>query len=216
MNLNISLIKKIESIINLTTEFDNIFKKFIQSNSEFKIVDTEKILYLTRLYIFIRSEHGSLLILNKKLVDLIKFADTNLSEQLINKLCDVSTFASITQSISNLISNIDHQFKRIAIMYPNYINKNPTNIILFTDTIDKNNKYIKIIEEVKNKNPENIYKVIQVNELLPQKINCGKILNKTISIKVTSTPSIYIINDTIIETNISSIHSADVLSKLIE
>ena len=194
MQLNISLYKKIESILELSSDFDNLFNEIIKIKEpavvKFREVLTErnlmesketefrkdsneqsssilneesiiKIYNLTRIFILIRAEHGSLLILSDRNKEDIKSSSTELSDNLINKLYDLSTFYSIIDNISNLVSNIDFQFKKVAVMFPKYINKNPLSIVLVVDKIDKSNKYIQIIEMVKNSNPENIYKIIE-------------------------------------------------------
>lgn len=244
MNLNKSLITKIDTIVNLTNEFDKLFNSILnfqdmykQNNNEQNNNESnnnepnnnepnnnkpnnneqnkiEQIYALTKNYIFLRSEHGGLLMLLDKLKNNINSVSTELSDELVNKLYDLSTFNSIINNVSELINNIDFQYKKIALKYPKYISRKPITIILFVEKIDPNNNYIKMIEEVKNLNLENIYKVIECGS--NKKIKCNEILGKNISIKLDKVPSIFIINDdNIIEIPIEHVKNVKSLLNLI-
>ena len=204
MNFNKSFIKKINNIIRLSKEFDNNFKTIININNEqINESNIQEIYNATNNYIFLRSEHGGILILLDKLKNDINSSSTELNDELINKLYNLSTFTSIVNDISQLINNIDFQYKKIALKFPKYINKKPLTLVLFIEKIDKENKYIKMIEELKNKNPENIYKVIECTP--DTKIKCKEILGKDINIKIDKLPSLFIINEDNI-TEISNNH----------
>ncbi len=127
INFNNSLIQKIDNIDKISEEFDEIFTHLIkiQDIKDITPEEIEQLYKLTKLYKFIRSEHGSLLILLDKKKDLIKSKSSELTEELVEDLYDLSTFDSIISNISDLVSNIDFEFKRIAIMFPNFINKKP-------------------------------------------------------------------------------------------
>ncbi len=195
INFNNSLIQKIDNIDKISEEFDEIFTHLIkiQDTKNISPKEIEQLYKLTKLFKFIRSEHGSLLILLDKKKDLIKSKSSELTEELVEDLYDLSTFDSIISNISDLVSNIDFEFKRIAIMFPNFINKKPLSVILFIDKIDPKNKYIKIIEEVKSSHPENIYKVFECK--VGSKVNCGMYGNKDLTLSAKNVPSMFLIND---------------------
>ena len=139
---------------------------------------------------------------------------SELSEKLVNDLYDLSTFYSILQNISELVSNIDFEFKRIAIMFPKFMNKKPMTLILFIDDINTKNKHVDLIEEVKKLNPENIYKIFECK--VGQKINCGKVLNKNVNITVENIPSLFLINESNInDMQLDKIENASELSKML-
>ena len=191
MDLNISLIEKINHIINLTDNFDKIFIKINNNEINDKLI--ENIYSLTNFYILIRSEHGGLIILMEKIKEKIINDNSNLTDNLINKLYDLSTFSSIIENISNLVSNIDFQYKKIAIKYPQFITKNIITLALFINKIEKNNKFVKIFEELKTLMPEYIYKIIETDD--NKKINCQDLFKKDIKIKIKKTPELFIINN---------------------
>jgi hypothetical protein len=155
INFNNSLIQKIDNIEKISGEFDEIFSHLIKIKNVQNITpeNIEQLYKLTKLFKFIRSEHGSLLILLDKKKDLLKSKSSELTDELVEELYDLSTFDSIISNVSDLVSNIDFEFKRIAIMFPKFMNKKPLTIILFIDKIDPKNKYIKMIEEVKKVYP---------------------------------------------------------------
>jgi hypothetical protein len=195
INFNNSLIQKIDNIEKISGEFDELFSNLIKIQDVKNITsdNIEQLYKLTKLFKFIRSEHGSLLILLDKKKDLIKSKSTELTDELVEELYDLSTFDSIISNVSDLVSNIDFEFKRIAIMFPKFMNKKPLSIILFTDKIDPKNKYIKIVEEVKKVYPENVYKVIECK--IGSKVNCGKYNNKDLILSAKNVPSMFLIND---------------------
>ena len=195
INFNNSLIQKIDNIDKISGEFDDLFSHLIKIQDVKNITpnDIEQLYKLTKLFKFIRSEHGSLLILLDKKKDLIKSKSTELTDELVEDLYDLSTFDSIISNVSDLVSNIDFEFKRIAIMFPKFMNKKPLSIILFINKIDPKNKYIKMIEEVKTLYPENVYKVFECK--VGSKVNCGKYSNKDLILSAKNVPSMFLIND---------------------
>jgi len=216
MNINISLIKKIDNIVKLSNEFDNIFNSIIKisDNTNINSEQIENLYKLTQLFIFIRSEHGGLLILFDRKKKKMNSETSELSDKLVNDLYDLSTFYSILQNISELVSNIDFEFKRIAIMFPKFMNKKPMTLILFIDDINTKNKHVDLIEEVKKLNPENIYKIFECK--VGQKINCGKVLNKNVNITVENIPSLFLINESNInDMQLDKIENASELSKML-
>ncbi len=218
MDINNSLIKKIDNIVKLTNEFDMIFsvlRKTYKEGVELDSEQVENIYKLTKLYIFVRSEHGSILILLDRLKDKIKAGSTELDDELINKLYDLSTFSSIVENVSNLISNIDFEYKRLAVMFPKYMNKKPLTVILVSDDLERDKNYVDIINELSKQNNERVYKVIKCEK--GEKVNCGTIYGKKINIKVDVLPNMYMINEeNIVELPIKQITSADILNKIIE
>ena len=214
MNFIIQLVKKIENILDMSNKFDNLFSTIIDIKSSDKNINN--IYSITSLYILIRAEHGGIIILNDKMKMEISKRDNILNDETINKLYDLSTFTSIIENINNLVSNIDFEYKKIAIMFPKLIDKKQIDIILFTNSLDKKDKYIKIIEDAKQIRNYYNYHVVEC-EKEGVVINCNKILNKDISIKVANLPSMYLINDNnISELPIKTINNADNLIKLID
>ena len=193
MELNISLIKKIEHILELSGKFDKICSSVLAGTVELNKSNIKNIKELTSIYMLTRAEHGGIIILNDKMKNEISSKDTTLSDKLINKLYDLSTFTSIIDNINNLVSNMDFEFKKIALMYPSLINKQERHLILFVKKIDKDNKYVKLIEEIKAIRPENEYHVIEC-EKEGKKVDCEKMIGMKVSINVENLPSLYLLN----------------------
>ena len=215
MNFNILLIKKIENILDMTNQFDKICADILEDPASEKNIPN--IYNATSLYMLIRAEHGGIIILNDKMKNEIISSDTTLNDKTINKLYDLSTFTSIIENINNLVSNLDFQYKKLALMFPKFINKKPMDIILFNKSIDKNDKYNKLIEETKKYNKQNNFHVIQCTEV-NKVINCNKMIggSNNISIKVLELPSLYLINnDKIVELSVKHINSSQDLIKLL-
>lgn len=216
MNLNISLIKKIESILDLSGKFDKLCSTVLSGSVELNKSNVQNIRELTSLYMLTRAEHGAILILNDKLKNDMPTKDTSLSDKLINKLYDLSTFTSITENINNLVSNMDFEFKKIVLMYPKLISNQQNHIILFVSKIDKENKYIKMFEELKELQPENEYHVIEC-EKENKKVDCEKMVGMKLSINVKKLPSLYLINgQNIVDLPLDSINVVGDLVKLLE
>ncbi len=218
MDINNSLIKKIDNIVKLTNEFDMIYSvltKTYKQGQEVSPDDVENIYKLTKLYIFLRSEHGSILILLDRLKDTIKSGSTQLDDNLVNKLYDLSTFNSIVENVSNLISNIDFEYKKIALLFPKYMNKKPLTVVLLSDDLERDKQYVKIIEDITKLNNQHIYKVINCKQ--GEKVNCGNIYGRKINITVEKLPSLYMINDdNIVELPLKQISDANALNNMLE
>ena len=214
MNFNILLVKKIENIINMSSNFDALTVSILDDVTSDK--NTENMYNLTSVYMLIRAEHGGIIILNDKLKDDITKMDTTLNDNTINKLYDLSTFTSIIENINNLISNIDFEYKKIVLMFPKLVNNKPLDIILITNTIDKSNKYVEIIENAKSNHKEHNYHVVECVEN-GKTIKCDKFLKRKLSLNVKSLPVLYIINNSnITEIPINTINSANDLIELLE
>ena len=221
MNTNKLLLEKIDNIVNLSACFDECFKQVIHFPD--KIIEHEQfdlIYSLTKNYILIRAEHGSLILLMNRLdkaksleIDELKKMDDELKE----KLYDISTFSSFMSNVGDLTNNIDFQYKKIALKYPRFINKKPFTIILVTNEIeDKENKYIKLIENIKTRFPENYYKIVKC-EQNDKKLKCDKILGFEQTLKLKSVPTLFIVNGTnIIEIPIQQIDNVDSISSILK
>jgi hypothetical protein len=195
MDLNISLIKKIESILEMSSKFDKICTDILSGNVEINESSIKNIKELTSLYMLIRAEHGSIIIINDKMKKDINVEQLTKTDSIINKLYDLSTFTSISENINNLVSNMDFEFKKIALMYPKLINKNTNHLLLFVEKIDEKNKYIKMIEEVKKLRPENEYHVIECKNN-NNKIDCSSMVGMKLSLTIDKLPCLYLVNGT--------------------
>ena len=195
MDLNISLIKKIESILEMSGKFDKICTTILSGNVDLNESGIKNIKELTSLYMSIRAEHGGIIVLNDKMKKDIGTHDSSLSDTIINKLYDLSTFTSISDNINNLVSNVDFEFKKIALMYPKLINKRTNHLLLFVKTINKEDKYVKMIEDVKKLRPENEYHVVECKES-DKKVDCGKMVGMKLSLGIDKLPCLYLVNGT--------------------
>ena len=216
MELNISLIKKIESILEMSGKFDKICSTILSGNVELDKSNIQNIREITALYMSTRAEHGAIIILSDKMKKDISSDDTSLSDKLVSKLYDLSTFTSIVDNINNLVSNMDFEFKKIALMYPNLINNQQTHLILFVGLDDKENKYIKMIEDLKKLKPENNYHVIECDKD-KKKIDCSKLVGMKLSINIEKLPTMYLVNGSnIVELPLDKINVYDDLVKILE
>jgi len=217
MNFNNLLIKKIDRIRELTKEFDDIFKKVITlPNDQISEENINNIYMLTKNYIFIRSEHGSVLLMGDKLKSDIDISSSELDDQIINKLYDLSYFSSIISNVNDLVNNIDFQYKKIALKYPKFITKNPIKILLFVDSIDESNSHIKLINSVKDKCPNNIYKIIKC-ENSNSKIKCDDIIGIKTTLKIKKLPSLFIVNGSnVIDIPLDIIDNPEKLTNLLK
>jgi hypothetical protein len=214
MNFNILLIKKIENQIDMSNQFDKLCATILEDITSEN--NASNVYNITSLYMLIRAEHGGIIILNDKLKNEITNSETTLNDSTINKLYDLSTFTSILENINNLVSNIDFEYKKIALMFPKLINKNQIHIILIIKSIDKNNKYIKIIESAKKIYKQYEFHVIECIEI-GKIINCDKMVGRKVSIKIETIPSLYMINDdNIVELPIKNINNVEQLNNLLD
>lgn len=187
MNLNKIILDKINKFVIVSKEFDTNYKNIINNDSMIIDENIIKIIYtLTTNYIELRKIHGNLLLL------LDEYKGINNIEQ-DNKLYDLSTFSSILANISELITNIDFQYKKIAIKFPKLINKKPLLVLLLTD--GENNLITELFNKIKEEVPENIYKIILCSKT-DDKIKCNEIIGMNLTLKITSLPMLYIINNT--------------------
>jgi hypothetical protein len=216
MDFNISLIKKIENILEISAKFDKICTSILSGNVELSASSIQNIRELTSLYMLIRAEHGALLILNDKLKKNVSGEESTPSDKVINQLYDLSTFTSIIDNINNLVSNTDFEFKKIALMYPKLISKQTNHLILFVKKINKDDKYIKMIEEIKKLKPENEYHVIECKKE-SEKVDCGKLVGMKLSIGVEKLPSLYLVNGpNVVEIPIDQIKVCGDLVKMLD
>jgi hypothetical protein len=213
IDINKSLLEKIDNINKLTADFDILFDslKDLQS-SKINPEQINQLYKLTELYKSIRTEHGSLIMLFEQKKDYIKLNIDDLSSENLNKnYFDLSTFESIIKNVSEILSNIDFEFKRIAIMFPKFMKKNITTMILVVGIDNSSDNFVKIFEEVQNKHPEHIFKIFKSKA--NKKVNCGNIhgnLNgKDLNIVVKEVPSLFMSNgETIIKLPIENIKNA--------
>ena len=209
----IIFITKIDDIVKLSKNFDLNFKNIINlQNNDINEETVNNLYSLTKNYLLIRTNHGSLLLLVDNLKKSINLEE-NIDLDTENKLYELSTFMSILSNVNDLINNIDFQYKKIALKYPKFINKKPLQIYFFTDNIeDENNKYLQMVNNIKQKYPENIYKIVKCNKS-DKKIKCDDI---GLNIKIVKLPVLYIVNgSSITEIPTDKIKNEEQLSKLI-
>ncbi len=189
MNFNKSILDKINNLVKLTKEFDQDFKIMIElTDNVLDEKNIEHVIALTKNFLLIRNIHGQLIIIMNKLINL---SETN--DEELKQMYEISTFTSLLSNISDLINNIDFQYKKIALKYPKYINKRQFEIILITESNDENNEYIKLFNSIKSKYPENKYKIITTTKLEMKK-ELTKILNQDIKTTSKKLPILYIID----------------------
>ena len=216
MDLNISLIKKIESILEISGKFDKICTAILSGNVDLNESSIKNIKELTSLYMLIRAEHGGVIILNDKMKKNIHTLKPSSNDTLTNKLYDLSTFTSINDNINNLVSNIDFEFKKIALMYPKLINKQTNHLLLFIKNTDEDNKYVKMIEDVKKLRPENDYHVIKCKSS-DKTVDCSKMVHMDLSLGIDKLPCLYLVNDSnIVEIPMKQLKSCADLIKMLD
>jgi len=219
MNLNKIILDVIMKFVSLSKNFDNCYQ-FVINTNEIDETNIKNIYNVTKYYIDLRSTHGKLILLVDKFKNMIKNDDmqtdeTELDDNLENKLYDLSTFISILSSVNELITNIDFQYKKIAIKYPNYINRKPLVLLLVTDNDEPNNNFVKIFNDTKEQLPENIYKIIKYNKS-DKKIKCDKILGINLTLKIPKNHTLFIINGTnVVEIPMDKIENVESLKKLL-
>lgn len=222
MNFDKIILDKINNFVLLSKEFDNNYQQIVKVKND-KIDETNKknIYLTTKYYIELREVHGELILLIDEFKNMINSSKSNDNTKMnknTNKFYDLSTFISILSSINELITNLDFQYKKIAIKYPNFINKKPLIIILFIDKDKENdeNEHVKLINNIKNQVPENIYKIVKLDKL-DKKIKCDKIIGINITLKIPTLPLLYVINGTnIIELPLDKIKDIETLKNLIK
>lgn len=234
MDLNKLLLKEINNIIKISKQFDEYF--LMLNNLPKNIVDDSNInniRILIELYMNIRNSHGNIIAIQNKIISnhIFQFDKQHNFNEHNNLSFNISTFNSIITNINELINNIDLEFKKIAMRYPNFINNKILIVLVFvnsnlnintqtnTQTNIQNNlldKYEKIISNVKLKYPYNIYKIIKLDSDV-KKFKCDKLLNIDLTLKIKELPTIYVINGlNIIEMPMDLINSEQALIDILE
>ena len=189
-----SLLQKINNILKLSEDFEELHKKFIDNS----ILDNdipEFMFKLTHLLVLIRGEHGSLILLFDKMKNNNLNESTELNDKFIENCYYISTFNSTLINISSLVDNIDFEFKTLATKYPKFVNLHPTFVILILNEENKDEELINLMKELQTELPQNSYKVIFCEESEKCKVKLNEIINKNVNITVKEFPSIYIITD---------------------
>ena len=88
---------------------------------------------------------------------------------------------------------MDFEFKKIALLYPKFINNQQSHLILFVEKDDKKNKFIDMIEDVKKLKPEINFHVIECDKD-NKKIDCSKIVEMKLTISIKNLPTMYLVN----------------------
>lgn len=233
---NSKILDKINNLIKLSDDFDSGYKIIYELEPNIKMDEKNiEIIYsMTKNYIEMRKEHGEIISMMNNLTNKINTTntenttinsvkknknveiktDSNNQTSLDEQLYDLSTFATLLNNINDLINNIDYEYKKIALKYPKFINKNRVSIILISTEADE--KYIKLIEKLKQEYPEYKYIILKCDN----KTDINKCENELeqykIKIKsIKSLPIIYVIsNETLTEIPISKINKIDGLDVL--
>jgi len=213
MDSNIfNLSNNIENILKKTTDFDYICTDILEDITAKDIsIKVEK---LTNNYINIRKSHGELLLLENNLK---KNINKNIKLQKggsKNELYDLSTFTSIIENVSNVVNNIDFEFKKIALLFPQHIGENKQNVLYFKEK-NKNSKYSKWVEEIKDTKDNINFDIVELTE--DNKIyNLSKLTSEDIDIEVKNLPSLFIVkNNNLIEVQLANIKNIEELKKII-
>ena len=213
MDTNIfNLSNNIENILKKSTDFDFICSDILDDLNSKNV--REKVENLTKNYINIRKSHGELLLLENNLK---KNINKNIKLQKgggKNELYDLSTFTSIIENVSNVVNNIDFEFKKIALLFPQHIGENKQNILYFKDK-NKNSKYSKWIDEIKDTKDNINFDIIELSEE-NKKYNLSKLTSEDIDIEVKNLPSLFIVkNNNLIEVQLGNIKNIEELKKIL-
>jgi hypothetical protein len=214
MDSNIfNLSNNIENILKKSTDFDYICSDILEDLNSKDI--RNKVEKLTNNYINIRKSHGELLLLENNLK---KNINKNIKLQKggsKNELYDLSTFTSIIENVSSVVNNIDFEFKKIALIFPQHIGENKQNVLYFKDK-NKNSKYSKWIDEIKDTKNNINFDIVELSEE-NKKYNLSKLTSEDIDIEVKNLPSLFIVkNNNLIEVNLGNIKNIEELKKIIE
>lgn len=233
--IQLKILNKIDNLVKLSNDFDSGFKIIynLDPSSQLNESNIELLYSMTKNYILMRKEHGELLLMMNKFVNSINYnveiqnggakSNKNISKLNItnddedNKaLYDLSTFNTLLGNVNDLINNIDYEYKKIAVKYPKFINMKQMTIILISSDLE--NKYTKLLEDIKIEHPEHKYKIIKCDNKKEDISKCEEDLkNYGIKIKPKTLPVIYIINDTTLtEIPISKIDSIEPIKNLIK
>jgi len=213
MDSNIfNLSNNIENILKKSTDFDYICTDILEDlNTKDISIKVEK---LTNNYINIRKSHGELLLLENNFK---KNINKNIKLQKgggKNELYDLSTFTSIIENVSNVVNNIDFEFKKIALLFPQHIGENKQNILYFKDK-NKNSKYSKWIDEIKDTKDNINFDIVELSEE-NKKYNLSKLTSEDIDIEVKNLPSLFIVkNNNLIEVQLGNIKNIEELKKIL-
>lgn len=237
MEFNKKLLDKIDNLVKLSNNFDSNFKIVFELEPNAKIDEkSAEILYtMTNDYILMRKEHGELLVMMNKLINTEnkfdandeknnkknKKEDVNVNTNVKNNsetnfLYDISTFTTLMNNVTDLINNIDYEYKKIALKYPKFINKKQITIILLKSEPNSDDKYTKMIEELKKDYPEHKY-IISNCKNKTDISKCEEEFKKyNIKIKsIKNLPLIYVVNDsTVTEIPISQIDDIQPIKNL--
>lgn len=240
--IQVKLLNKIDNLVKLSTDFDSGFKIIynLDSTSQLDESKTDILYSMTKKYILMRKEHGELLLMMNKFTNSIPFSNIDIKSQtggaksnknvskpsingmddtdetIVKTLYDLSTFNTLLGNVNDLINNIDYEYKKIAVKYPKFINKKPMLIILITPNLE--DKYAKLIDEIKISHPEHKYKIIKCEDKKDEIVKCEEELREYgIKIKSKTLPVIYIINNgTFTEIPISKIDGIEPIKNLVK
>jgi hypothetical protein len=213
MDTNIfNLSNNIENILKKSTDFDYICSDILDDLNSKNA--REKVENLTKNYINIRKSHGELLLLENNLK---KNINKNIKLQKggsKNELYDLSTFTSIIENVSNVVNNIDFEFKKIALLYPQYIGDNKQNVLYFKDK-NKNSKYSKWVDDIKEKKNNINFEIVELSDD-NKKYNLSKLTSEDIDIEVKNLPSLFLVkNNNLIEVQLGNIKNIDELKNIL-
>ena len=212
MNTIVNLTSNIDNLIKKSTEFDYICNNIIENSVTEDI--RNNIEKLTNNYINIRKNHGELLLLE---INLKKDINKNIKLQKggsSNELYDLSAFTSIIQNVTEIVNNIDFEFKKIALLYPQHIIQNKKNVLFFKDK-NKNSKYSKWIENIKEINNNINFDIIELSEN-NNKYNLSKLISEDIDIEVKRLPSLFVVkNNNLVEIQLNNIKNIEELKNII-
>ncbi len=210
------------NIFNLSNNIENILKKSTDSDlictdilEDLTAKDINiKVEKLTNNYINLRKSHGELLLLENNLK---KNINKNIKLQKggsKNELYDLSTFTSIIENVSTVVNNIDFEFKKIALLFPQHIGENKQNVLYFKDK-NKNSKYSKWVEEIKETKDNINFDIVELTED-NKKYNLSKLTSEDIDIEVKNLPSLFLVkNNNLIEVQLGNIKNIEELKKIL-
>jgi hypothetical protein len=213
MDTNIfNLSNNIENILKKSTDFDFICTDILDDLNSKNV--REKVENLTKNYINIRKSHGELLLLENNLK---KNINKNIKLQKggsNNELYDLSTFTSIIENVSNVVNNIDFEFKKVALLFPQFIGDNKQNVLYFKDK-NKNSKYSKWIDDIKEKKNNVNFEIVELSDD-NKKYNLSKLTSEDIDIEIKNLPSLFIVkNNNLIEVQLGNIKNIDELKNIL-
>ena len=215
MDFNKKFLDRIDNIINKTSYFDSKYKIAIDYPTELTDHNSIQTVYsLTNYYKEIRQIHGELIIMLNEFTQNTK---SNKSDNQYNYY-DLSVFSSIIDRINELVNNIDYEYKRIAIKYSKLIiNEQLKVLLIINKTKKEQNKYIKMIDELKLEHPENIYEIVEYSDDFinsTDKKKCEEILQVD-NLEITTVPTLFVKNSIVVEIPLNKIKDIDMIKKQI-